>query len=165
MLNRLIVFAFLVACSLPLPAQAAVPDSDGTALQTLIDTFLATMNAKDAKAFGACFAEDGEFTNPVGMSAKGRPAIIAFHERLFSPTRLPGTPSFNHARLTLLSQTIRMIRPDVASVDLRWQQDGAIGPDGNPWGTRQGVLSWITVRDHGTWLIGVWHNTEFPKIP
>jgi hypothetical protein len=58
-----------------------------------------------------------------------------------------------------------MLRPDVASVDIRWQQDGAIGPDGAPWGTRKGILSWIAVRDRQSWLIEVWHNMELPKIP
>jgi len=165
MLNRLLVLAFLVACLLPLPAQTAVPDSDRAALQALVNTFLTTINAKDAKAFGTCFAEDGEFTNPIGDFVKGRAAIVAFHERLFSPTRFPNTPSFEHAHLTVLSTNMQMIRPDVASVDVRWQQEGAIAPDGTPWGTRKGVLSWITVRDHATWLIAVWHNTEFPKVP
>jgi len=165
MLNRLILLAFLLAFSMPLLAQTAVPDSDRAALQALVNTFLTSTNAKDAKAFGACFAEDGEFTNPIGMSVKGRAAIVAFHERLFSSTRTPNTPSFEHAHLTVLSTSMRRIRPDVASVDIRWQQDGAIAPDGTPWGTRKGVLSWITVRDQGTWLIEVWHNTEFPKIP
>ena len=165
MMNRRIVLASLLTYSLPLLAQTAVPDSDRAALQALIDKFLRTTNAKDAKAFGSCFAEDGEFTNPVGMSVKGRAAIVAFHERLFSPTRFPDTPSFDHAHLTLLSTSIRMIRPDVASVDLRWQQDGVIAPDGTPWGTRKGILSWIAVRDRGTWLIEVWHNMELPKVP
>ena len=165
MLNRRIVLASLVGCSLPLLAQTPSPAADRAALRDLIDRFVKTTNAKDAKAFGACFAEDGEFTNPIGTSVKGRAAIVAFHERLFSASRSPNTPSFEHAHLTLLSENMRMIKPDVASVDLRWQQDGAIGPDGTPWGTRKGVLSWVAVRDHGIWLIEVWHNMELPKAP
>ena len=165
MLNRRIVLASLLGCSLRLLAQTPVPAADRAGLQNLIDRFVETTNAKDAGAFGACFAEDGEFTNPIGTSVKGRAAIVAFHQRLFSPSRFPNTPSFEHAHLTLLSESMRMIRPGVASVDLRWQQDGAIGPDGTPWGARKGILSWITVRDHGSWLIEVWHNMELPKVP
>jgi uncharacterized protein (TIGR02246 family) len=169
MLNRRVLLASFLGSSLPLlahaAAQVAVPNADRAALQALIDRFVTTINAKDLTGFGACFAEDGEFTNPVGMHVEGRAAIVAFHERLFSPTRLPDTPSFNHAHLTLLSTSLRMLRPDVASVDLRWQQDGALAPDGTPWGTRKGILSWIAIRDRGTWLIAVWHNMELPKIP
>ena len=169
MLNRRVVLASFLGSSLPLLASAAAqvadPHADRAALQALVDRFVTTFNAKDLKAFGDCFAEDGEFTNPVGMYVKGRSAIVAFHERLFSPTRIPNTPSFNHAHLTLLSTGIRMVRPDVASVDIRWQQEGAIGPDGTPWGTRKGILSWIAVRDRGAWLIEVWHNMELPKLP
>jgi uncharacterized protein (TIGR02246 family) len=169
MINRRFVLASFVGSLLPLLAhadtQVSAPDADRASLQALVDRFVTTFNAKDLKAFGACFATDGEFTNPVGMYVKGRDAIVAFHERLFTPTRLPDTPSFNHAHLTLLSTSIRMLRPDVASVDIRWQQDGAIGPDGAPWGTRKGILSWIAVRDRQSWLIEVWHNMELPKIP
>ena len=169
MLNRRIVLALFLGCSLPLlaqtVAQTALQGSDKVAIHALVSRVVTTFNAKDAQAFGACFAEDGEFTNPVGMSVKGRTAIAAFHAPLFSPTRLPNTPSFYHARLTVLSTSIRMVRPDVASVDITWQQDGAIAPDGNPWGTRKGILSWIAVRDRGRWQIEVWHNMELPKVP
>jgi hypothetical protein len=37
MLNRLLVLAFILACSLPLSAQTAVPDSGRAALQTKKD--------------------------------------------------------------------------------------------------------------------------------
>ena len=165
MMNRRIVLTLLLGCSLPLLAQTTAPDPNRVALQALVNTFVTTTNAKDAKGFSACFTEDGEFTNPVGTFVKGRTAIEAFHARLFSPTRFPNTPSFYHARLTVLNTSIRMVTSDVAAVDVRWQQEGAIAPDGSPWGTRTGILSWVAVRDHDTWLIEIWHNMELPKGP
>ncbi len=143
-------------------SQTLPPESDRAALLALVDRFSHAVNSKDAKALAACFTEDGEFTNPVGMSAKGRTAIEAFHAGLFAPVRLPHTPSFYNARLEVLSSSLRMLRPDVATIDVRWKQDGAIAPDGSPWGTRMGILSWVAVRDHGTWSIAVWHNLELP---
>ena len=138
-------------------------ESDRAALQALVDQFSHAVDSKDAKALAACFTEDGEFTNPVGMTAKGRAAIEGFHAVLFAPVRQPNTPSFYNARLKVLSSNVRLLRPDVASIDVRWKQDGAIAPDGSPWGTRTGILSWVAVRDRGTWLIAVWHNLELPK--
>lgn len=97
------------------------------AIHALIDRCVHALNAKDVDEFGAVFAENGEFTNPVGMTAKGRAAIEQFHAALF---RENNRPSFAHAHLTLLGSTIRMIRPDVAAVDVRWEQNGAIDPTG-----------------------------------
>ncbi len=97
------------------------------------------------------------------MTEKGRTAIEAFHTTLFAPVRQPNTPSFAEARLEVLSSTFKLLRPDVASIDVRWRQDGAIAPDGKPWGTRMGILSWVAVRNNDMWLIAVWHNLELPK--
>jgi uncharacterized protein (TIGR02246 family) len=133
--------------------------SESAAIQELVDRFGRAVNAKDVKAFGSVFAEDGEFTNPVGMSVKGRTAIEQFHAALFSESN---RPSFAHAHLKLLDTGIRFIRLDVATVDVKWEQTGAIAPDGKPWGTRRGILSWVAVRDLGQWYVAVWHNLELP---
>jgi len=170
MMTKRTLLATLLVCILSIFAQPAVhaasdpvSPSDQAALQALVDRFSRAVNSKDAKALAACFTEDGEFTNPVGMTERGRAAIEAFHAGLFAPVRRPNTPSFYNARLRVLSSSFRMLRPDIATIDLRWQQDGAIAPDGSPWGTRTGILSWVAVRAHGNWLIAVWHNLELPK--
>ena len=129
------------------------------AIHALVDKFVHAANAKDVKEFGSVFTEDAEFTNPVGMTAKGRSAIEQFHAALFSENN---KPSFAHAHLTLLGTTVRFIRPDVAAVDVKWEQTGAIDPTGKPWGARRGILSWVVTRDNGEWRIAVWHNTELP---
>lgn len=142
------------------PAQTSAPDT--AALQKLVTRVSDALNTKDTKMFGSCFTQDGEFTNPVGMQAKGRAQIEAFHAPMFSPTRTPHTPSFHQARFTVLGATFRLIRPDVASVDVRWKQEGALDPEGAPWGTRTGLLSWVAVREGDVWRIAVWHNQELP---
>jgi uncharacterized protein (TIGR02246 family) len=140
--------------------EAEPGDASATAdIHDLVKRFNQAVNAKDVKAFGSIFAEDGEFTNPVGMSVKGRAAIEHFHAALFSETN---RPSFAHAHLKVLDSEIRFIRPDVATVDVKWEQTGASAPAGKPRGTRRGVLSWVVVRDHGQWSIVVWHNLELP---
>lgn len=133
--------------------------SESAAVHALIDRFDRAVNTKDVGAFGSIFAEDGEFTNPVGMSVKGRTAIEKFHAALFSEAN---RPSFAHAHLHVLDSSIRFIRPDVATVDVRWEQTGAIDPNGKPWGTRRGILNWVVVRSNGQWSIAVWHNLELP---
>ncbi len=144
-------------------ATAAVPDdaAASTAVHALVKRFAEATNAKDVKAFGSVFAEDGEFTNPVGMSVKGRTAIEQFHGALFSEAN---RPSFAHAHLKILGTSVRFVRSDVATVDVKWEQTGAISPEGKPWGTRRGILSWVVTQDNGKWLIAVWHNLELPDF-
>jgi uncharacterized protein (TIGR02246 family) len=157
-----LILSFILFSTFALPMASAWNFSDSSpkaAIRELVQRFDQAINAKDAKAFGKLFAEDGEFTNPVGMSCKGRAAIEQFHAALFEESN---RPSFAHAHLTIEDTTIRLIRPDVAAVDVKWEQTGAIDPEGKPWGTRRGILSWVVGKDNGQWLIQVWHNLELP---
>jgi uncharacterized protein (TIGR02246 family) len=120
--------ALFVCFGIQLPAEPGSGDAPEKAqVQKLVDRFAAAVNAKDAKAFGSIFAPDGEFTNPVGMSFKGRTAIEKFHAALFSENN---RPSFAHAHLDVLGSSIRFLRPDVATVNIQWRQTGAISPEG-----------------------------------
>lgn len=155
-----LITAVLIFNAANMPAVAKSKDTPSqTAIQKLVDAFVEATNAKDARSFGNLFAEDGEFTNPVGMSFKGRSEIEKFHAGLFSENN---RPSFAHAHLTVVNTSIRLLRPDVAAVDIKWEQTGAIAPNGAPWGTRRGILSWVVTRENGAWSIAVWHNMELP---
>jgi len=167
-MNRSTIFLFLPAALLvmggvPVSAGPAGFDTSETdAINGVVTKFAQAVNVRDARALGALFAEGGEFTNPVGTSLKGRLEIERFHAALFSEAN---RPSFAHAHLTVLGATIRFVRKDVATVDVRWEQTGAIAPDGKLWGTRKGILSWVVTRTNGLWRIEVWHNVELPASP
>jgi len=107
---------------------SAADSSQTGAIHALIDKCVHALNAKDVAEFGSVFTEDGEFTNPVGMTAKGRPAIEQFHAALFSENN---KPSFAHAHLKLLDSSIRFLRPDVAAVDVRWSRPVQLIPSAN----------------------------------
>jgi uncharacterized protein (TIGR02246 family) len=49
----------------------------------LADAFAAALNAKDADALGALFAEDAEFVNILGMRMRLREGIVAGHAWAF----------------------------------------------------------------------------------
>lgn len=157
--SKLMVLAMVLFGSAGIRARSANDSSDAQ-VRELVDRFAQAMNEKDAKALGSLFARDGEFTNPVGMSEKGRTAIEQFHAKLFEEGN---RPSFAHAHLKLLNTSIRFLRPDVAVVDIRWEQSGAIAPDGSPWGTRRGILNWVVTHESDDWYIATWHNAEVPK--
>ena len=144
--------------------QQVTPD-DTAGVKALVSRLADASNANDVKAFAAVFAEDADFTNVFGQRAQGRKEIEAFHAPYYVEPREPGLPSFVHAHLRVLESRVRFIRPDVASVDVRWEQTGAIAPDGKPWGRRIGLMNWVVARENGVWAIVAMHNMDLPETP
>lgn len=125
------------------------------AIERIVSSLTAAWNRRDVAAFGAVFAEDAEFTNVFGMRQSGRAEIEASHAPLFQTI-------FKDTTLTTTETRIRLIRPDIAAVDVRWKMTGARDPMGNPWPEREGILNWIVTRHGDTWLIDVSHNMDLP---
>lgn len=126
------------------------------AIEDLVRALASAWNRHDPQAFAAAFAEDAEFTNVFGMVQKGRAGIEAAHAPIFKTM-------FKDSRLSVTETRIRLIRPDVASVDVKWQMTGARDPHGNPWPERVGLLNWIVTNYGGRWLVDVSHNMDLPS--
>ena len=126
------------------------------AIEGLARALETAWNRHDAHALTEPFAEDADFTNVFGMAVRGRAAIEALHAPLFKTM-------FTDSHLTVLETRIRMIRPDVAAVDVKWTMTGARDPHGNPWPERVGLLDWIVTRHGERWLIDVSHNMDLPS--
>jgi uncharacterized protein (TIGR02246 family) len=125
------------------------------AIDKIVSDMTAAWNRRDVAAFGAAFAEDAEFTNVFGMTQRGRAEIEASHAPLF-------TTIFKDTELIATETRVRLIRPDIAAVDVRWKMSGARDPMGNPWPEREGILNWIVTRHGDAWLIDVSHNMDLP---
>jgi uncharacterized protein (TIGR02246 family) len=125
------------------------------AVESLIDSLVAAWNVHDPGRFAAVFHEDADFTNVFGMHTQGRAAIERFHTPIFETM-------FRDSRLSAAGTRVRLIRPDVAAVDVRWQMTGARDPHGNPWPQRQGLISLVCTRENGEWAIAVMHNMDLP---
>jgi uncharacterized protein (TIGR02246 family) len=126
------------------------------AIEALAAQLVEAWNRHDAGAFAAAFAKDAEFSNVFGMVQKGRAAIEAAHAPIFKTM-------FKDSQLAVKETRVRLIRPDVASVDVRWTMTGARDPHGNPWPEREGLLNWIVTDHGGSWLIDVSHNMDLPS--
>jgi uncharacterized protein (TIGR02246 family) len=127
-----------------------------SAIEDLAAKLAEAWNRHDAAALAAIFAEDADFTNVFGILAQGRGGIEALHAPLFRTI-------FKESHLTVTETRVRLIRPDVASVDVRWKMTGARDPHGNPWPKREGLLNWIATRHGDRWLIDVSHNMDLPS--
>ena len=95
------------------------------AIEDLVRALEAAWNRHDAHAFAQAFAEDADFTNVFGMVATGRAAIEALHAPLFKTM-------VKDSRLTVTHTSVRLIRPDVAAVDVKWTMTGALDPTAIP---------------------------------
>ena len=126
------------------------------AIEGLARALETAWNRHDAHALTEPFAEDADFTNVFGMAVRGRAAIEALHAPLFKTM-------FTDSHLRVLETRVRMIRPDVAAVDVKWTMTGARDPHGNPWPERIGLLNWIVTRHGERWLIDVSHNMDLPS--
>ncbi|MEO5324916.1 SgcJ/EcaC family oxidoreductase [Mesorhizobium sp. CC13] len=112
-------------------------------------------NVHDAGAFAALFAKDADFTNVFGMEATGRAEIERFHAPVFETM-------FKESVLSVDGARSRMLREDVATVDLRWSMTGARDPMGREWARRRGLISLVMSRENGDWLIASMHNMDLP---
>ena len=126
------------------------------AIEDLVRALEAAWNRHDAHAFAAAFAEDADFTNVFGMVQKGRAGIEAGHAPIFKTM-------FKDSHLTVTETRVRLVRPDVAAVDVKWTMTGAHDPHGNPWPERTGLLNWIVTRHGERWQIDVSHNMDLPS--
>jgi len=89
-------------------------------------------NKHDAKAFASLFAKDADLTNWRGQGATGRDAIERAHVLSFA-TR------FKTSHQTSENIKVRLIKPDVASVDIWWNMTGASDDSGQPRLSRRGI--------------------------
>src|SRR5208283_4318928 len=94
---------------------ASVTAADEQAIHNLAAAFIDALHRGDTRALAATFHEDADLTNVVGMQVRGRDAIRAMHDALFTEPQTPDWPSFRHAVATLHSARARFIRPDVAA--------------------------------------------------
>jgi uncharacterized protein (TIGR02246 family) len=133
---------------------------DSAAIKKSVHDFEITFNNHDAKAFSYLFLPDAEFTNVVGVSAKGRKEIEEFHAPMFEGKT--GYYSFKNSTLKNEIPKISVIKPDVASVDVKWSMDRCLLPDGTELKNRNGLITLLMVKEKGKWGIAVMHNAELP---
>ena len=147
-LSALASAPFLASCS----ASAAAPLSPApqSRIDELAAKFVSTWNVHDAPAFATTFTPDADFTNVFGVHVHGRPAIEAFHAKVFATV-------FKDSRQTIESIDLRNLAGAAATVRVAWSMTGATVPG---WPKIQhGLIAWNLVEQpDGSWLIGVMTN-------
>jgi uncharacterized protein (TIGR02246 family) len=127
------------------------------AIRRLVAEFRAGWNAHDEIRLSSVFADDAEFTSWRGDRVGGRVGVRAHHAAMFRGI-------LKETVLNVDGIQVRLIRPDVASVDVWWSMVGARDDAGRLRPPRRGVVALVVDRDgSGAWLVRVFHNVELPR--
>jgi uncharacterized protein (TIGR02246 family) len=143
-----------------------MPNKVETADQLSIERLIASLEDAwargDASAFANRFANDGTFTNVLGMFFQGRDAFRERHDAVFKTV-------FKGSTLALRIESLRFIRADVAIADTDAELRGFTTLTGGyvalPDGTVRGKLLMVLVREHGDWWISAYHNVAVAPPP
>jgi uncharacterized protein (TIGR02246 family) len=130
-------------------------NGDEVGIQELLDELVHAWNRGDANAFGERYRSDATFTNVNGGFYIGRHEFNLRHEEVFRGV-------FKNTTLALKVRALRLVRPDVAIVDL---DVGIFGCHARPPGVQTGAdgalrtcLLLVLTRDLGKWWIAAYHN-------
>ena len=143
------VLALLLLFLVWVPSSAAGP---GEAV-ALVDDFVRSFNAHDAKGFGLLFTDDADWVSVAGIRVKGRTNIQAEHHEAF-------TTFFSSATLALLDRDVRMVKPDVAVIHFNWELTGQPDKEGKLRPPRRGIITIVATKHESTWKISAGQNTN-----
>lgn len=124
------------------------------AVDQLLGELAEAWNAGDARAWAARYSPDGTFTNTNGTIDLGRDAVVRTAGEAFQGV-LAGT------KLSLAVRKLRLIRPDVAVVDLDARVSGMVPPPGDSNGPGAEVhisQMLVLVEEDDRWWITAQHN-------
>jgi len=131
--------------------------TDHRAVEAVLQDLTEAWNAGDATAFAALFTEDADYITFFGVNTPGRAAIEAGHRALFAGplkgSKLTGTGE---------PPKIRFPHPDVAIALVGGNSTVA---DSAPDPARDSTITYVLVRDAGTWRITSFQNTRRTGVP
>lgn len=136
---------------------AAQPVADEVKLRAVATDWEHAWNRHDMKAMAALFTEDADFVNVGARHWKGRNEIEAQHA-----ARLD---QFRESRWTTKGVTVQFLTQDVALVHVVWSLTGDKDPDGTARQPREGVFTWVVVKERAGWLIRAAQNTNRGNLP
>lgn len=149
-------FVLSALCCAPLlsfcSASSTAPVNPARAnITALAAQFTAAWNVHDPQAFSMTFTPEADFTNVYGVHVHGRPAIAAFHAKVFGTV-------FKDSNQTTDAIDIVSIDGTNATVRVHWSMTGATIPTWPP--IQHGIITWtLTENPNGSWSIALMTNT------
>jgi uncharacterized protein (TIGR02246 family) len=130
--------------------------NDAAIIQEQVRARADAWNRGDARAFTANLQDEGTFTTMVGMAICGRED---FEQRVAEI--LAGV--FQGSRMRASIRHLRLIRPDVALVDVDTEITGfrSLPPGVQAHdGVLRGAQLWVMSKEQGAWSMAAFHNVD-----
>jgi uncharacterized protein (TIGR02246 family) len=135
-------------------ADDASPEAANRALATALES---AWNTHDIEvAFRNLLTKDVDWINVNAGHGKGIDPVVQGHARVHAG-------KFKDSVMTVKSVDVAVLKPDVALVYVAWEMRGDRNDDGSPRESREGLFTWVTVKEDGTWKIRA--STNVNKTP
>ena len=135
-------------------ADNASPEAANRALATALES---AWNTHDMEvAFRNLLTRDVDWVNVNAGHGKGIDPVVQGHARVHAG-------KFKDSVMTVKSVDVAVLKPDVALVYVAWEMRGDRNDDGSPREPREGLFTWVTVKEDGTWKIRA--STNVNKTP
>ena len=121
--------------------------------RALATAFESAWNNHDMKAFGGLLTEDVVWINVDAGRGVGRELVESGHAKVHAN-------KFKNSVITVKSVEVQPIKPDVAIVYVTWGIRGDTDNDGTPRQPREGLFTWVTLKQGAEWKIRSSHNTN-----
>jgi uncharacterized protein (TIGR02246 family) len=163
--NSFVTMILVVVISLFTTAVFAQTKSDTTSIENILQEEITSWNNGDAVTYSKHFAEEGTFTNILGMFFTGHKAFLDRHVEIFNGR-------FRKTKLELKIVSLKFVSSDVAIVEtLTWVS--GFSKEGPPAGVHlddKGRLTTrllqVMARNGDDWKIMTYHNVDLkPGTP
>jgi len=131
--------------------------SDEAQIRMIAANYERAWNKHDMKALNSLVTEDADFVNVGARHWKGRKEIEAQHTARLS--------QFMESTWENKKVTVQFLKRDIALVHVNWAIKGDKNPDLSPREPREGVFTWIVIKQKGNWQIRAAQNTNLTILP
>ena len=152
--NFLAGVMLMLACA---PAFAHATQDD-VQIRQIATTWEHAWNIHDMKMLAALFTTDADFVNVGAKHWKGRQMIEVEHTRRLG--------QFMESTWTTKNMSIQYLKPDLVLAHVSWGIAGDKDPDGVARQPREGLFTWVFIKQHAAWYIRAAQNTNVssPKL-
>lgn len=127
-------------------AQEPMAESDEERIRALADRYASAWNEGDAAAVAELYALDGDLVGVEGRVHEGRAEVLDRMSEDFDGI-------FQGTEITITTDSVRLIEPEIALVDGTFTITGMTGPDGEAMDPLEGRYSNIVVEHGGEWQL------------
>jgi uncharacterized protein (TIGR02246 family) len=130
-------------------------DPDSAAIKQVCADFSDSFSRHDAHGVAMTFAEDADFANMNGRHTHGRADIEKWFAGLFRG-------NLRDSKRTDTVRSIRFYTPELAEAEAETIIAGTKAADGSEMPARKGLMIVLMTKQSGRWLIGSFHEAEYP---